>query len=40
MGMEYTPAQTVFQTVVYRRYTRGLEAPAAQRAAARRPTDG
>ena len=40
MGMAYTPSQTVFPTVVYRRYTRGLEAPAAAtRRAGRRDQD-
>ena len=29
MGMEYTPAQTVFGTVVYRRYTRNWRRPIA-----------
>ena len=35
MGMEYTPAETVFGTVVYRRYTKGWRKPLANVGAGR-----
>jgi manganese oxidase len=38
MGMEYTPAQTVFSTVVYRRFTQGWKRPLPN--APRSATDG